>query len=90
VDGIGGRGMLPEMWPIVSGLVDGSLVSSVEDVGNAVRLLIERARVVAEGAGATPVAVALALQPSPDCRKVVCIVSGGNIDSNILIELLRS
>jgi threonine dehydratase len=90
VDGIGGRGVLGEMWPIVSSLVDGALVAPLADVGRAVRLLVERARVVAEGAGATPVAAALALSESTDRRKVVCVVSGGNIDSSILIDLLSS
>jgi threonine dehydratase len=90
VDGIGGRGVLDEMWPIVSSLVDGALVAPLADVGRAVRLLVERARVVAEGAGATPVAAALALSGSADRRKVVCVVSGGNIDSSILIDLLSN
>jgi threonine dehydratase len=86
VDGIGGRGVLPEMWPVVRPLIDGALVASLKDVANAVRLLVERARLVAEGAGATPVACALARPPAG--RKIVCVVSGGNIDSKTLIELL--
>ena len=87
VDGIGGRSVLPEMWPLVSTLLDGALVSSLADVGRAVRLLVERARIVAEGAGATPVAAALAGRAGTG--KVVCVVSGGNIDMGTLIELLR-
>jgi threonine dehydratase len=90
VDGIGGRGVLDEMWPIVSSLVDGALVAPLDAVGRAVRLLVERARVVAEGAGATPVAAALALSAASDRRKIVCVVSGGNIDSKTLIELLNA
>jgi threonine dehydratase len=86
VDGIGGRGVLPEMWPLVRPLISGSLVASLAEVGQAVRLLVERARVVAEGAGATPVAAALAGQAGRG--KVVCVVSGGNIDLKTLIELL--
>ena len=88
VDGIGGRGVLPEMWPIVRPLVDGALVASLDEVARAVRLLVERARVVAEGAGATPVACALGA--SAPARQIVCVVSGGNIDSKTLIELLGS
>lgn len=87
VDGIGGRGVLDEMWPIVLGLIDGSLVAPLADVGLAVRMLVERARVVAEGAGATPVACAVA--SSRGVRKTVCVVSGGNIDVDTLIELFR-
>jgi threonine dehydratase len=61
-------------------------VSSLSEVGSAVRLLVERARIVAEGAGATPVAAALAGRAG--AGKVVCVVSGGNIDLRTLIDLL--
>lgn len=88
VDGIGGRGVLSEMWPLVSALVDGALVASLDEVGKAVRLLVERARVVAEGAGATPVASAVAGRGGSGT--VVCVVSGGNIDLQTLIGLLSS
>jgi threonine dehydratase len=86
VDGIGGRGVLPEMWELVRPLIDGPLVAQIDDVKAAVRLLVERVRIVAEGAGATPVAAALA--GSGGNGKVVCVVSGGNIDTRMLIELL--
>ncbi len=86
VDGIGGKTVLEEMWPIVKELVDDSLVMSVEDVGSAVKLLIERNRVVAEGAGATPVAAALSGRAGGG--KVVCVVSGGNIDLAKLAEVI--
>lgn len=86
VDGIGGKGVLPEMWPVSSTLLDGSLVVSLREIADAVKLLAERNRVVAEGAGACPVAAAL----SGKCGsgKVVCVVSGGNIDASKLIKLL--
>ena len=86
VDGIGGRGVLPEMWPLVRSLVDGALVASLDEVADAVRVLIERARIVAEGAGATPVASALAGRAG--AGKVVCVVSGGNIDTAVLAQLI--
>jgi threonine dehydratase len=88
VDGIGGRGVLPEMWPIVREAVDGAFVASLTDVAQTVRLLVERARVVAEGAGATPVACALG--GNGVRGKVVCVVSGGNIDLKTLLELLSA
>ena len=88
VDGIGGRGLLPEMWPIVRELVTGALVAPLADVAAAVRLLVERARIVAEGAGATPVACALAGKGGHG--KVVCVVSGGNIDTRTLIDLMSA
>jgi threonine dehydratase len=86
VDGIGGPSVLPEMWPVVSTLLDGSLVMPVAAVADAVRLLVERNRIVAEGAGATPVAAALSGKAGSG--KVVCVVSGGNIDSAKLATIL--
>jgi threonine dehydratase len=85
IDGIGGNGVLEEMWPLVSTLLSGALVASVEQVAAAVRLLAERARVVAEGAGAAPLAAALAHNVR---GKTVCVVSGGNIDSAKLATIL--
>jgi threonine dehydratase len=89
VDGIGGRGVLGEMWPLLQMLLDGALVASLDDVSAAVRVLVERARVVAEGAGATPVAAALARRSADGGRKIVCVVSGGNIDTTTLAEILH-
>ncbi|HLA43854.1 MAG TPA: threonine/serine dehydratase [Aggregatilineales bacterium] len=78
VDGIGSKALLREMWPPVSQLVDASLVVSLEEIAHALRLLLERNRVLAEGAGAASVAAALAGKGGSG--KVVCIISGGNID----------
>lgn len=86
VDGISGKSLLPEMWPLVSTLLAGSRVVSLEQVAAAVRLLAERHRVIAEGAGGASVAAALA--GVPEARKVVCIVSGGNIDAGKLCAIL--
>ena len=87
VDGIGGKCILSEMWPIVSSLLAGARVVSLEQVAAAVRLLVERHRVVAEGAGAASVAAALA--GVPEGRKVVCVVSGGNLDTAKLCAILE-
>lgn len=87
VDGIGGKSLLPEMWPLAASLLSGSLAVSPEQVAAAIRLLVERNRVVAEGAGATPVAAALAGMAG--VGRVVCIVSGGNIDSHKLATILE-
>jgi threonine dehydratase len=86
VDGIGSRSLLAEMWPIVRSLVDGGFAVPLADIAGAIRLLAERNRVVAEGAGATPVAAALAGRAGGG--KIVCIVSGGNIDSAKLAKIL--
>jgi threonine dehydratase len=73
VDGIGGKSVLEEMWPLTS--------------AGAVRLLLERNRVLAEGAGAT--SVAAALSGKVGSGTIVCVVSGGNIDAATVIEILE-
>jgi threonine dehydratase len=88
VDGIGSPEVFPEMFELAQELLDGSLVASLDEVSAAVRVLAERARVVAEGAGATPVAIAR--NGAAGSGKVVCIVSGGNIDASKLAELLTA
>lgn len=88
VDGIGSKGMLPEMWPLAKSVLAGSLVVSVAEAAAAVKLLVERNRVVAEGAGATSVAAALKGVPGSPAR-IVCVVSGGNIDAGKLATILQ-
>ena len=83
VDGAGGRALLPGMWERARGLVDEAVAVPLEDAAEAVRLLASRAHVVAEGAGA--LALAAALRRDDRC---VCIVSGGNIDPDVLASLL--
>ncbi|MEP7343627.1 MAG: pyridoxal-phosphate dependent enzyme [Gemmatimonadaceae bacterium] len=86
VDGIGGRTVLEPMWPLVQSVIDASIVMSLAEVAAALRTLVTRAHVVAEGAGAA--AVAAALSGKAGSRRVVCVVSGGNIDSAKLAEIL--
>ena len=83
VDGAGGRALLPGMWERSRELVDEALAVSLPDVEGAVRLLATRAHVVAEGAGA--LALAVALQRDDRC---VCIVSGGNIDPDVYAGII--
>ena len=87
VDGIGAPHLIEEMWPMVSSLLDGSIVVSLHDTADAIRLLVERNRVVAEGAGAAPVAAALTGKAG--VGKVACVVSGGNIDTVKLVRILQ-
>lgn len=87
VDAIGGRSMLPEMWPLARKLLAGSFVVTVREIAAAVRLLIERNRVVAEGAGAA--SVAAAVSGKSGSKKIVCVVSGGNIDREKLAKILQ-
>lgn len=88
VDGIGSARVLDEMWPRVSELLAGSLVATLEEVEGALRLLATRNKVIAEGAGAT--GVAAAMKGGAGEGKVVCIVSGGNINPAKLAEILTS
>ena len=87
VDGIGGPRVFPEMFLLAREVLDGALVSSLDEVAAAVRLLVERNHVVAEGAGAA--AVAAAIKGRAGSGKVVCIVSGGNIDLETLAVILE-
>ena len=86
VDGIGGPRVFPEMFALAKELLDGALVSSLEEIARAIRVLAERNRVVSEGAGAAGVAAAMAGKAGRG--KIVCIVSGGNIDSGTLATIL--
>lgn len=86
VDGAGGRSVLPSMWPLVAGLVDGSIVVTLDEVRAAMRLVAERAHVICEGAAAC--AVAAALTGRAGRGRTVAIVSGGNVDLPRFAELV--
>lgn len=86
VDGIGSKMVFPQMLARAQQLIEGSLVAELDEVKSALRLLAERNRVIAEGAGAA--ALACALTGKAGSGKVVCIVSGGNIDFGRLCEIL--
>ena len=86
VDGIGAAGLLPEMWPMVKGLLGGVASVSLEETADAIRTLVQRMRVVAEGAGAVSLAVALSGRAGGGT--ICCIISGGNIDPVRLAAIL--
>jgi threonine dehydratase len=86
VDGAGSRALLPRLWELARPLVDGAQAVPLSDTATAVRLLAERARVIAEGAGA--LAVAAALSGEFDGGQIVAVVSGGNIDFSTLTKIL--
>ena len=86
VDGAGSKGLLPAMWERARELVAGAATVSLADAAAAVRLLATRGHVVAEGAGALALAAALAGKGGQG--RVVCIVSGGNIDPERLGTIL--
>ena len=86
VDGAGGQSMFPRMWERMKPVMDGYIVVTLEDTKNAMRLLAEKARVIAEGAGALPVAAALSGKAGKG--PIVAIISGGNIDLQKFCELI--
>jgi threonine dehydratase len=86
VDGAGGRALLPTMWEHARALVDSATSVPLGDAADAIRRLASRARIVAEGAGA--LAPAAALRGAAGEGRVVCIVSGGNIDAAVLARVL--
>jgi threonine dehydratase len=86
VDGIGAGSVLAEMWPLASRLLAGSCVASLKETAAALKLLVERNRVVAEGAGAT--SVAAAMSGKAGVGRIVCVISGGNIDPEKLATIL--
>jgi threonine dehydratase len=87
VTGVGFGSVLPEMWPIASRLVDDILTVSLSEVVAAIKLMAEQNKVVAEGAGAIPVAAALSQRHR--FRNVCAVVSGGNLDAALLAKILR-
>jgi len=86
VDGSGSPALLPKMWELARGVLDGAVAVPIDETAAAVRLLAERARVVAEGAGALSLAAVLAGHGGGG--NVVCVISGGNIDSSKLTTIL--
>jgi threonine dehydratase len=86
VDGAGSRTLLPSVWDHARDLIAGAASVSLEETAAAVGLLAERARVVAEGAGALSVAAAVSGCVPGD--RIVCVVSGGNIDATRLASIL--
>ena len=87
IDGSGGKSVLAEMWPLARDLLAGSVPVAVADVAEAIRLMAERVRIVAEGAGG--LALAAARSGRVAGRKIVCVVSGGNIDAARLVTILQ-
>jgi threonine dehydratase len=86
VDGAGGQSVFPRMWERMRPLVDGTVVVSLEETKRTMRLLAEKARVIAEGAGA--LALAAALTGKAGAGPIVAIVSGGNIDLATFCQIL--
>jgi threonine dehydratase len=87
VDGCGGKSVFPRMWDLAHHLLAGSIVSTLDEVRVAMKIVAERNHVISEGAGAC--AVAAGLSGKCGARKIVCIVSGGNIDLSMFAQLVN-
>ena len=79
--------MFPRMWDIAHHLLAGSIVVTLEEIRQAMKIVAERNHVIAEGAGAC--AVAAGLSGKCGSGKIVCVVSGGNIDLSVFTQLVR-
>lgn len=88
VDGAGGQSLFPRMWERMQPVVDGCIVVNLDETRRAMRLMAEKVRIIAEGAGALPVAAALTGKVGQG--PIVAIVSGGNVDMAKFFELISS
>ncbi|MBM3295715.1 MAG: pyridoxal-phosphate dependent enzyme [Candidatus Aminicenantes bacterium] len=83
---VGAPRVLAPMWPLVSRFLDGSIVVTIEEVAEALRRLAGKHHIIVEGSGALPVAAAETGRAGPG--KVVCVVTGGNIDLETFVKIL--
>ena len=88
VDGAGGKSVFPRMWERMQPLVDGCIVVTLDETRKAMRLMADKARVIAEGAGALPLAAALTGKAGQG--PIVAIVSGGNVDMANFFDLISA
>jgi threonine dehydratase len=87
VNGIGAPFVFPEMWEMAFSLLDGSISVSLEQISRAIRLIALQNHIIAEGAGG--VAAAAALTGQAGYGKIVCIVSGGNIEMDNFVKIMK-
>ncbi len=88
VDGAGGKSVFPRMWERMQPLVDGCIVVTLDETRKAMRLMADKARIIAEGAGALPLAAALTGKAGQG--PIVAIVSGGNVDMAKFFDLISA
>jgi threonine dehydratase len=88
VDGAGGKSVTERMWQRMRPVTDGAITVTLEQTREAMRLIAEKSRTIAEGAGA--LALAAALSGEAVEGPIVCVVSGGNIDLGKFAELVAN
>ena len=87
-DGIAVKTPGETTYEIISQYVDDIVTVSEDEIATAILTLMEKQKLISEGAGATPVAAALFGKLPIQGKKTVCLVSGGNIDVNILSRVI--
>ena len=88
VDGAGGHSLFPRMWQRMQAVMDDCIVVSLDETRRAMRLMAEKTRIIAEGAGALPLAAALSGKAG--LGPIIAIVSGGNVDLAKFFDLVSS
>jgi len=88
VDGAGGKSVTERMWERMRPVTDGAITVTLDQTRDAMRLIAEKTRTIAEGAGALSLAAALTGQAGEG--PIACIVSGGNIDLKKFCELVTA
>ncbi len=88
VDGAGGQSVFPRMWERMKPLIDGSIIVTLDQTRQAMRMMAEKARVISEGAGALPLAAALTGQAGQG--PIVAVISGGNVDLKKFCEIIEA
>jgi threonine dehydratase len=88
VDGAGGQSLFPRMWQRMRPVLDDCIIVGLDDTKRAMRMMAEKMRIIAEGAGALPLAAALSGKAGQG--PIVAIVSGGNVDMAKFFELIAS
>jgi threonine dehydratase len=86
VDGAGGKSVTERMWERMHPVTDGTITVTLGQTREAMRLIAEKSRTIAEGAGALSLAAALTGEAGEG--PIVCVVSGGNIDLGKFAELV--
>src|SRR5882724_8117442 len=88
-DGIAVRRAGERTLPLVQKYVDDIVTVEEEEIANAILLLLEREKTLAEGAGAAAIAAVLNHKFSLSGKKIAVIVSGGNIDVTLLSRIIE-
>jgi threonine dehydratase len=86
VDGAGGKSVTERMWQRMRPITDGTITVTLHQTSDSMRLIAEKSRTIAEGAGALALAAALSSEALEG--PIVCVVSGGNIDLDKFAELV--